>query len=260
MPKTIPDPKRPPSRKELQAAYSSLQEKPTRQAEVEGEEFTSPTMYPAFRKRLEEDDPTARRILLAGDQSAEVVATFLEKKEDLEEDGRWSEDGIRRKLQEEAEERFLSDRGDPKLPGKGLPRLRQQLRAARQEIQERKNEVRQALVPERDPSDAASAVTEMEIRSRLSDAESVSDRMDLARELVSSGDPVALRAIFGAPSSAFHGIDEGGLDRLKRDAVRTLFEDRDPLEEIESLENAYRKAAHNLQNAEKVIRKTAGIR
>lgn len=79
--------------------------------------------------------------------------------------------------------------------------------------------------------------------------------MELAQELVDSGDPAAKRAIFDSPAAALDGLHEDGRQRLKNRALRQEFPDRVPVDEIETLERAHERAAENVQRAQSVIKR-----
>jgi hypothetical protein len=146
-----------------------------------------------------------------------------EARERLEEDGRLTEEGVDEKMsevREELAEVFLGETPDADLPGSGLAHQRYVV----ERVKRSAHQMRQAmpLYPEPDDADARSAVREQELRRKIEATDDPQERTELARRLVDSGQPEALRAVFDAPGGVTPFAPER-LDLLRRRALQKQY-------------------------------------
>lgn len=147
---------------------------------------------------------------------AESVEDAVEhQRRRLEEDGRFTEEGIEDRLSEQKEElaaKFLSDRADQDLPGSGLPHQRLVVKRLKKKALQKREEM--PLVPEAEPTDARSAVREQALLEKLEAADHT-DRYRLAEKMLDTGDPEAVRAVLDPPGG-LTPLNEQHMSMLRR--------------------------------------------
>lgn len=154
--------------------------------------------------------------------ASQVEGALSEARQQLEEDDRFTEEGVAQKMSEvkaELRSTYLSDQANEDLPGSGLAHQKYVARRVKREAHQKLQD--QPLVPEADPSDARSAVREQRILEKL-EATDPSERAELAQRLVDSGSPEALRAIFDPPGG-MTPLHEHRIQMLKQRARRNLY-------------------------------------